>query len=360
MANGDAIDVIGRYQRTGSQTKAEDRLTAALGALLMESPELANRVAGYYLAAGRPPKRTLVRPQRPIGGGKGWVDLELDVREPERALIWIEAKLRSGESGKTQFTKYKAALSAFKMDGPRRLMLLAPTSARQRFKRIEDWPGDGTTRDLTPYFTSWESLYLRLERPPRDKSLAWLHGEVLGYMAKQRLADRSSRVQREQRRAARKADDLGRIIEVARQALDEAGWNKPPRQKTKQDAPAEGYWESEYEPRRPGERPVRVDASLLEWNIALPYLSAGVQFNTDAGGPIVPLGDNRWASQLLAATPPARADPWDLGYYDDPRFVWVTCGRDLDKVIGEGTVEVKAKRLVEFIARAFEAALAHR
>lgn len=51
MANGDAIDVIGRYQRTGSQTKAEDRLTSALGALLMESPELATRVARYYLVS---------------------------------------------------------------------------------------------------------------------------------------------------------------------------------------------------------------------------------------------------------------------------------------------------------------------
>ncbi|MGO9898829.1 MAG: hypothetical protein ACLP0J_03845 [Solirubrobacteraceae bacterium] len=35
------------------------------------------------------------------------------VREPERALIWIEAKLRSPESGKSQLSNYKAALGKF-------------------------------------------------------------------------------------------------------------------------------------------------------------------------------------------------------------------------------------------------------
>jgi hypothetical protein len=298
IANGDAIDVIGRYQRRGSRNKAEDRLSAALGALLMESEELANRVAGYYLAADWQPKRTLVRIQRPIGGNKGRVDLELDVREPQRALIWIEAKLRSGESGKNQLPNYKAALGTFSIDGARRLMLLAPLSARQRFKGLQAWSRDSTTRDLEPYFTSWEDLYLCLEQPPKDRRRtgpAWLHEEVLGYMVKQNLAHPSSRVHRGQRRAARKANDVGPIVEAARQALRDAGWEKASRDKRKPDGPAEGYWESEYEPHRPAGTKVRT-AAILTWNISLPYLSAGVRFKTDAGGPIAPAPDSSWAS----------------------------------------------------------------
>jgi len=74
VTDGSAIDVIGRYQRRGSRNKAEDRLTAALAALLMESEDLANRVAGHYLATDWEPAYTLVRLQRPIGSSKGWVD----------------------------------------------------------------------------------------------------------------------------------------------------------------------------------------------------------------------------------------------------------------------------------------------
>jgi|GEM_PF-6750003 len=283
--------------------------------------------------------------------------LELDVREPQRALIWIEAKLGSRESGDHQLANYREALSRFNIAGTKRLMLLARASDRPRFRKVKDWPRDRTARDLEPYFTSWQDLYRCLEPRPkavRQPGPSWLHQEVLAYMAMQRLAPPDSRIRRRQLRAARRAGNVGSIVEAARRALADAGWKwisgNP-------DAPQEGYWESEFEPSVPGHPKVRTDA-ILTWIISLPYLSAGVRFDTDAGGPIAPEHDSRWASRLLAAAPPAGAEPWDLDY--DPRFAWVICSRKLADVIGGGTVEVKAKRIADFVATTFIMSLQHR
>lgn len=362
MADGDVIDVIGRYQRIGGRDKAEDRLTASLAALLMESPELANRVADHYLAVDWKPELTVVRSQRPIGGDKGWVDLEFDVRKPRRALIWVEAKLRARE-GKDQLENYRDAVRKFDIDGPRRLLLLAPSSRRNSFNRLKDWPQDDTSRDLEPYFTTWEDLYRCLEPPPRDggkRGPAWLHAEVLGYMGKHGLAHEESRIRRLQRRTAAKATDIAPVIETARQALIDVGWRQTSRDERKQDAPEEGYWESEYVRSLPGQRAARSAEPILTWNVSLPDVSAGVRFDTNRGGPISPESSARWASRLLAASPPAGADPWDMEFYDDPRFVWITCSRNLNGVLGVGSVNAKARRLVEFLDAGFRNAVAQR
>jgi hypothetical protein len=70
-----------------TRIRARSLTAAALVALLTESQPLARCVARAWIPEDVPdPGEVAVRIQRPVGGHVGWVDLELDVRAPERGL----------------------------------------------------------------------------------------------------------------------------------------------------------------------------------------------------------------------------------------------------------------------------------
>lgn len=352
MEPGEAIDIIGRYQRSNRRNPAEDRLTSALGALLAESGELANRAARHFLGGRRRPTRTLVRTQRPIGGTKGWVDLELDVRSPFQAMIWIEAKLDAPE-GPSQLANYRRAMAAFDREGPQRLFLLAPSSQLRKFTAVERWSKGKRGQDRTPYLVAWEDLYLAIEAPPSDHQVAWLHKQVLGYMYKQGLAPPASRACKDQVSRVREFTKLSPTVAIVRERLTAAGWTQSS-SSGQYDSPKEGYWESEYEPLQPAGRRTKSSAALF-WNISVPHVSAGVRFATDGGGPVAPTGDARWASQILAARATADGAEWDLEYDKDPKFVWVTCSQELSDG-NNGSANDAARPIADFIDWAFTSA----
>jgi hypothetical protein len=89
VAAGDTIRLLTRHNVGSRKDPRENRLTAAVVALLTDSPLLARCVARKWIQNGAPdPEGVEVRFQRPVGGNVGWVDLELDVRGAERTLIW--------------------------------------------------------------------------------------------------------------------------------------------------------------------------------------------------------------------------------------------------------------------------------
>ena len=78
MVAGDTIRLLTRYNVGAARDPRENRLTAALVALLTESPALATRVArGWVRNDAHSLGRVRLTVQRPVGGKVGWVDFEL-------------------------------------------------------------------------------------------------------------------------------------------------------------------------------------------------------------------------------------------------------------------------------------------
>jgi len=128
------------------------------------------------------------------------------------------------------------------------------------------------------------------------------------------------------------------------------------RQKSERWQPNRGYWEYNY--------PVRLGAgkryggkALLHWNLAPPYLTAGVRFNTPGDGAIKPGSDGVWASALLATDrlPPGSTE-WGADQDSEREHTWVVCSADLRSVLGDGKLDEQVQRAVEFIESTFSIA----
>jgi hypothetical protein len=170
------IDLLTRYHLSGARDPGENRLTAALAAMLEvdESRDLARALVAPLLEAVKSAHQVAVWCQRPVDlgtDGRGFVDLELSF--DSRYVVWIEAKIHSRESGPDQLSKYRTALERLAPDAWA-LIVLAPARRRREFP--DDVPGQ--------HFVSWQSVSARLLdwRASHADHETWLADQVLDHM----------------------------------------------------------------------------------------------------------------------------------------------------------------------------------
>jgi hypothetical protein len=81
-----------------------------LVALLANSPDVGRWLAQLWLPDAVPHLASVTPTiQRAVGGKVGWVDLELVLDSPPRAVIWVEVKLGSKLAAKTSLTSTASA-----------------------------------------------------------------------------------------------------------------------------------------------------------------------------------------------------------------------------------------------------------
>lgn len=360
MADGDTIRLLGRYYGGAVIDPRENRLTAAVTALLSDSQPLANCVAHGLMRDGtQPPAKTVVTMQRPVGGNVGWVDLELDVRRPERTVIWIEAKLGSGLSGETQLDKYRVQLTKFDhAHAEKVVLLLVPAQARGLFANVPPLRERTEPKDLGPYLVTWQDLYGMLQTrisQPQPPHVTWLLEEVLGYMKSDKLALSALEHQHFEAfnniEAARAA--VATVFDATRDFIKDDGWILVPAYNVSKG----DYWEFGYQPWKRGSKASRWTQARLAWGFAPPDFFAGVCFQRDRGGPVEPRRDGRWCANLLAhGSIPAGASGWDEdGSYRN--LLWVTCSQNISALARGASPNDQARGLANFVCEAFSEAV---
>lgn len=174
------IEILTRYPVRSRYDAAENRLTAALAAVLMRSPKLACELARTWGVPATRPVR--VKPQAPTRGPRiGTIDLEARFGTGDaQSVVWIEAKLHSPLSGADQLDRYAEDLARVSA-GHRLLVLLAPAGDRSRFATVTPIAARNHGHaSIKAYFVSWQQVYaFLLEHHDRDD---WFTKEVLQYM----------------------------------------------------------------------------------------------------------------------------------------------------------------------------------
>src|SRR4051812_31272411 len=191
MADGDTLRLLTRYHVGAWSDPRENRLTAAVVALLDQDRHLAQALAQDWLpGASRADDPVTATIQRAVGGNVGWVDFELEVGRPVTAVIWVEVKLGSKLSGDNQLAKYRERLAAMHPKAERLVLLLAPNQQRGRFAHVRPLV-DRRGRDDGPFLVAWQEVYRLLGIAAKRKGgrphARWLLREVLGYMATEGL-----------------------------------------------------------------------------------------------------------------------------------------------------------------------------
>lgn len=353
MAAGDTIQLLTRYNVGAHKDPRENRLTAALVALLTESPSLARALAREWVWTDEPaPDEVAVRFQPPVGGNVGWVDFELDVRSPSRTLIWVEVKLGHRLSGANQLKKYEARIRRFGGSGNRLVLLMAPAQQRRVFSTIPWLSERSDATSVGPYFVAWQEVYGILARQasddPRRGHVKWLLEEVLAYMDSEEL--KASHLTARHLRSLKDFDEavaaLTAVLERARLRLGDKGW-KPRGKLAEVD---DTYWEQRYGPRRARSDSPQRSRAEFSWGVDGSDLFAGVYFERSAGGPVRPRSDEAWMIELQA--PNSSEQRWELDD-GDRDGVWVAriCG--LKDVLSGTSVEAQADEVASFVDRAF-------
>ena len=359
MAAGDTIRLLTRYEVGAHSDPRENRLTAAVVALLTESPALASRVAQAWIGNGALEGPVAVRMQRPVGGNVGWVDFELVVNAPKRRIVWVEVKLGHRLSGENQLDKYLTRLKQLDAGADERLvLLLAPAQRREIFRDVPSLSQRVDGGDPGAYFFSWQELYDILARgvPRRGRRVHhdWLLREVLGHMAQEGL--KASALTPQHVRALGTIDDAlaarAAVIDRVDTRLADDGWKAAEKPNKTKDS----YWEHKYQPMKAGARAPRGTRALLNWGVAGREAFAGVYFKRNAGGPIRPLADDQWRTALLQLPNSGRGE-WEE---DDGERNWIWIGRSkpLVDIAKHDTVDAQAYELADFVIVAFIAALA--
>lgn len=292
--------------------------------------------------------------QRPVGGHVGWVDLELDVRGPDRTLIWVEVKLGHRLSRANQLDKYLRQLERFDAGSADRfVVLLAPGDRRAALGSVDLLSESSGAASPGPFFVAWQDLYAILAEGGLGRHnghVRWMLREVLGYMEGEGL--KPSLLKRRHVDALRYIDDalaaLESVLETARLRLSSDGWtavSKPP-------AIDGSYWEYEYRPWPCGGRTSRRTRARLAWGID-PDLFAGIYFERDAGGPIRPVADERWHLALeLSGSTASGVPEWDEDD-GDRNAVWIGSSRKLDQVANGASATQQGDQIAAFVADVF-------
>lgn len=354
MDAGDTIKLLTQYNAGAKSNPRENRLTAALVALLSQSGDLGANVAEAWIGRKVAPGEVAIRMQRPVGGRVGWVDLELEVTGSRRALIWVEVKLEHRLSGSDQLRKYRDRLDKWKAGTPERLvLLLAPAQRAEKFPGIAPLSDRAAAGDRGPYFVSWQSLYATLSRRPERRlrpQVEWLRREVLGYMAKEELEP--SELKPRHLHALQTRDEayaaLQAVVERAQATLRGSRWRGEPNAKK----PTESYWEHRYKPALPGSPIPKGTRAKLVWGVSGRYAFAGVYFRRENGGAVRPARDEEWRIELLQKRDDAGYEQDDTS---DRAVVWVGLdNKDLADLVKRGrTVEKQGDDLAAFVSETF-------
>lgn len=182
MGATSVIELLTRYRVSDECDPKENRLTAALAAVLELDTDgtLARKLGSDWLPGLADSGRVNVWCQRPVPidlDARGFIDLEL--RFDDGHVIWVEAKINSGQSGPAQLKNYERALQRLAGDLSR-LIVLAPAHRRPEF----NLPRAGVS-DARVTFGAWQDVCSVLEqwsagRPP--DAAGWLAEETVEYM----------------------------------------------------------------------------------------------------------------------------------------------------------------------------------
>ena len=360
---GEIIRLLTRYPSGASRDPKENRLTAALAALLTESQDLAAGLAqSWSVPQAEPPEDVRIRMQRPVGGHVGWIDLELEVRRPESKVFWVEVKLGHGLSGETQLEKYMGRLTVLYPEAERCLLLLAPGHRRQVFNEIPSLRTRRSPDQSGPFFVSWQEVYRTLAEIPRSDDdpghIGWLLEEVLGYMEHERLkatALTPAHVQSLATVGDAQASTRS-VLERAEQAIEENSWACINRRDK-----GDNYWEYKLERSVTTLAPVRSEATF-SWGVMPPDVFAGVYFRRSAPyGPITPEEDDAWHTVLALETAHTGEDAWEIDDESDRNLVWIGRTIPLTAIVARGeSIETQSDAISEFVINALSELSARR
>jgi hypothetical protein len=361
VTDGAAIRLLTQYAPLARKNPRENRMTAALTAVLAQDAALAGGVAQAWLGTDTTPTNVTATMHRAIGGRLGWVDLQLEVPPPQNALIWVEAKLGSGLSGADQLDKYLAQLKRFGGSHRRRLLLLlVPAQDESRFEKYprlaQAPPGD----HVGPFLVTWQELHvlldsaLTLARGPTR----WLLKEVLAYMKDEKIDAAALRPKHvkalEQLSVARAAAQA--LADATIERLQHDGWITDSSLNARPiDILRSAEWLFGFRTYKRQERASVRTHPRLAWGIYPPTVSAGVCFERDSGGVVKPRKDADWQSALITL------DGWEPEEDPDHKTLcWVTKHANLVEVVGGGAAHEQVDALSRFVAEAFEEARAAR
>jgi hypothetical protein len=183
------VDLLTRYPVRGRFDARENRLTAALAAVLGVSETFCARFVQDLWppdpsACGRGPWEVVIqKPVFPAGRRRAcFIDVEIrGIHCPIR--MWIEAKVASKLSGPDQLAKYADALKREPEDY-RLLVLLAPERRRKELEKHLP-----RNHEVPTIFRSWSDVHRVLDdwqrEPNRRHRERWLGREVMAYMRDQ-------------------------------------------------------------------------------------------------------------------------------------------------------------------------------
>ena len=350
---GDAIRLLTRYNVGLKTDPRENRLTAALAALLSESQPLARRIIHSWLGETATDGKVAPRFQQPVGGSVGWVDLQLAVSRQQPKRIWVEAKLGHGLSGESQLDKYVGRIASFgSRDEEQLVLLLVPAQRRSMFPDVRPLSARcGTERG--PFVVTWQDLFGVLDGVGSHAIGAphvnWLRKEVLGYMASENLKPTSLKAAHV--KALRQIDEasaaLEAVLQSTREKLQHRGWRDEGRPPALKNA----YWEMFFSPFSLNAGSTRSDSKArLLWGIDAGEAFAGIYLKRETGGEVTPRADADWLAALSARG-------W-ADYDVDRSTIWVGHEKGPERFIEPLTAEAQAARLAEFVAETFTQMLA--
>ena len=355
MSSGETIRLLTQHFVRPMHDPGENRLTAALVALLSQSDVLARRVLKAWVpkaSDGGPIKVCMHRAVGSPGGHHvGWVDLEILTGDRLRpsVIVWIEVKLGSRLSGPNQLAKYLAGLRAAYPGARKLVVLLAPAHRRSAFN-LMPLSSVIDPRPDEAYFVSLQDLYGEIARPLGQQGnrhhFTWLRREVLGYMESEGIS-KPARLSKSHVQTLNRIDPAEDAVEVV---LDEAAQLVAKRWRASNKTQLEkNYWEYRYLPYRQGAvRKGWRRTSEFGWGVQPPQIFAGVYFDRTKG-PIV--GNDLWLADREAENDPG-ADAWEIDA--EGRRGWVMRTMPLMDLANASTVNDQAKVIADFVLRAFE------
>jgi len=363
---GETIRLLTRYQVGACSDPKENRLTAALVALLTESRDVRIGLAKSWSPPdAAAPQEVRVSMQRPVGANVGWIDFELDVwRAAGRSVFWVEAKLGSDLSGEDQLTKYAEQMQALYPQTERCLLLLVPGQRWHTFSEIPPLGRRKSSEECGPFLVSWQNVYGTIDETALDEEHApghieWLRQEVLGYMKDQGLkasALTSEHVDALETIAEAQAS-VRSVLDDAEFAIEQGAWACVNRRDK-----GDNYWEYKLAPRGPADPMFRGSAVEFSWGVEPPDVFAGVYFSrSTAFGPIRPVEDEQWQLKLELETTDSDKSAWDVDNESDRNTIWVGRTRPLKMLIATSqSIEDQAHSIYDFVTSTFTALNARR
>jgi hypothetical protein len=344
------IELISRYRIGERRDPREDRLTAALVAVLQHSSRLTRTVLTAWNVTSADATPTRVTLQLAVPRAGGWVDAEvlLGAEPSPRARVWIEAKLWSRLSGDDQLERYAKALAARACGpGQRHLLLLAPASRRAEFLAALR---SAATRSVRCDFVSWQETFSALDtgRGRESRVVSWLAAQLLQYAKEEGLVA-PNKLTKGHIEALRQFDDATSALELLRHKAQESVGHWSP---VVDVTSGHGYYvEVRHRPQRtPGAPRMRwVGTTRFYWGFGYGDCFAGLYYDTTRG----PLTSRRQSAEFLAILAD-QADGQSWGHDPAPgAYAFMTRYRSLRDFVGE-TLDEQAAQVAVWVIEVFD------